>query len=174
MVIVDTTKGYPVEEASAPGTASTSKYAMANAMLNFLREADDVPFCYLIDLNHDGTEELISVRVFGYEWSVYFIVWKDGRLESKHVDILAGSPCVWLCEDTATGELGIEFRNNDTLDRWSTFYYVTKAEYDAFRAQNRSIKDLEVEDSESADNYRQTTYDQLYKMAGQAPLETDA
>lgn len=100
-----------------------------------------------------------------------------GRMEGLNQNTLTYWPVrlVFGCvKDTATGELGIEFRNNDTLDRWSTFYYVSKAEYDAFRAQNRSIKDLEVEDSESAGNYRQATYDQLYKMAGQAPLETDA
>ena len=202
-VVVDTTKGYSGEETSAPGTASTSKYAMAKSMLDFLEEADEVPFCYLIDLNHDGTEELISVRVSDYYWTAYFSVWKDGKLASKELDVLAGSPSIQLCEDSATGEQGVAFLNGDAVDSWVTFYYVshttetltahvgidvdpseyayligdkvvTKAEYDAAFAQNRLIKDLEAEDSESSEKYNQATYDQLYKMAGQAPLETDA
>lgn len=123
----------------------------------------------LVDLDKDGIAELVTYN--GSTARLHW--WENGQLQTKEVGFAVGGWVEWwLCRDTDTGELGIEWRVNgggDFTGGTSTFYYfsheisigdhcgieegdqtrysvgeqkVTQAEFDAYRARNQRVEEL--------------------------------
>lgn len=159
---------------TAEGRSEESQ--MALAMLSALEaEASAVEYDWvsgdarLVDLDRDGTPELVTFD--GSQARLHR--WQDGQLQTQEIGwVVGGWVEWWLCRDTDTGELGIEYRCNgggDFTGGGSTFYYgareenisdrcgieegsqtrytlndqeVTQAEYDAVRARNQRVEEL--------------------------------
>lgn len=162
---------------------------MALAMLGALEaEAGAVEYDWmsgdarLVDLDKDATPELVTFD--GTQARLHR--WQDGQLQSQEIGwVVGGWVEWWLCRDTDTGELGIEYRCNgggDFTGGGSTFFYgareenmsdrrgieegsqtrytlngqeVTQAEYDAARARNQRVEEL-ISESGSEERVEQT------------------
>lgn len=135
----------------------------------------------VIDLNGDGIEELVTCN--GSQAQLFYWQEGDGEEEEKTKELLVrdigwvmGSQTEWwLCKDTETDELGIEWRVSsiDGLSGGSTFVYfshestvnetrdssdgpasyiidgeeASQEEFDAFRARNQRVEELVSQNS---------------------------
>lgn len=188
--------GYLNEYAAALGSSRSitapersEESRMALAMLSALEaETDTGEYDWmsgdarLVDLDKDGTPELVTYN----GTQAWLHRWQDGQLQTQEIGWAVGGWVEWwLCRDTGTNELGIEYRCNgggDFIGGTSTFYYfshetslgdhrgteegaqtrysigdqeVTQAEFDAARAQNQRLEELILE-SGSAERLEQT------------------
>ncbi|MCI8537193.1 MAG: hypothetical protein HFF18_00800 [Oscillospiraceae bacterium] len=120
-VIVDTSKSYEAEELPA----AVNQSAMAQAMLAVLPPALDDLYgdACLADVDGDGVVELIVAC----EPAAYLYDWQNGQLTSKEIGTLAGGYFLWyLCQNTATGERGLQFESvggGDFGGGDTTYYY---------------------------------------------------
>lgn len=117
-VIVNTSRTYEAEEAPT----AVSQTAMAQAMLDVL-DSGTVNDACLADVDGDGVKELITQG----ELYACLYSWQSGQLTSKELGVLAGGYCLWyLCQDTVTGERGIQFEivgGGDFGGGDTTYYY---------------------------------------------------
>ena len=153
------------------GSVQTERGKMAAAMLEKLTSSNyaNLAQAQLIDLNGDGMEELFVLDSF----SANLYYWQNGKLMSKETGIWAGGALNWyLCRDTATGELGIEYESiggGDFSGGSHTFYYLshttetTQAEYEAAAARNVRMEALGG-DTVSVTNHRDETRAALQAM----------
>lgn len=126
---------YLNQYAAAKGSSKRVKVAersdesrMAEAMLNAMDSelsgwgSDEAR---LVDLDGDGLKELV-VFDGNQAWLHY---WKNGQLNTRDIGFVVGGWVEWwICQDAATGELGIEYRCNgggDFIGGASTFHYLS-------------------------------------------------
>ena len=120
--------------AGQDGSAS-DRDRMAAAMVDLLFSAD--PYgsldgflqAKLVDLDRDGAEELFTMDNWG---QAMLYSWQGGALQGKNVGVNAGGTLRWyLCQDTETGELGIEYESMGggypDFSSW-TYYYPSRTE----------------------------------------------
>lgn len=100
--------------------------AMAQAMLDVLDQAmanNDFGEAGLADVDGDGVKELLVAC----EPSALLYSWQEGQLAEQEVGGLAGGYFFWsLCQDTATGERGLQFESiggGDFNGSDTTYYY---------------------------------------------------
>ena len=180
------------EAAAVAIPALTETQQAAKAMLELLNEANSgdpymgILQTRLLDLNGDGRKELFVLTMEGV---LYF--WQDGALQSKSVGYYAGGSLNWyLCRDTQTGEMGIEYESiggGDFSGGSRTYYYLsrtveisdindnyhvdgaeaTKEQYDAAAAQNQRLEAIGGDVLYSADNRLEKTVAELLTAFGQ-------
>ena len=170
----------------------TETQQMALAMLEVLDESDAtdaymaIQQARLVDLDEDGRKELF---VLTGEGTLYY--WQDGALQSKNVGYYAGGSLVWyLCRDTQTGELGIEYESiggGDFSGGSRTYYYLshtveisdingaytvdgteaTREQYEQTAARGQRLEALGGDVDLPAGNERDATVEELLTTFGQ-------
>lgn len=111
----------------------TEAQQAAKAMLNVLNEANSgdpymgILQTKLVDLDGNGVKELFVLTIEG---TLYY--WQDGALQSKYVGAYAGGSLNWyLCRDSKTGEMGIEYESiggGDFSGGSRAYYYLSHTE----------------------------------------------
>ena len=183
---VDAVQANQILLQAASGGEQGEKSKMAAAMLAVVNPSsgsESILQARLIDLNGDGMEELFLLTYGG--GTLYF--WQDGTLVRKDVGAYAGGSLNWyLCRDTVTGELGIEYSSEGggdfsggtnmffylshttEIDYINGQYYVngsqaTQAQYEAAKQSNIRGEALGG-DNQTANDYRDETMDALLDM----------
>lgn len=110
----------------------TEAQQAAQAMLEALAELQsgdsyiEILQTKLVDLDGNGWKELFVLTIGG--GTLYF--WQDGALQSKDVGAYAGGSLNWyLCRDTLTGDMGIEYESiggGDFSGGSRTYYYLSR------------------------------------------------
>ena len=140
----------------------------------------------LVDLDGNGRKELFVLTGQG---ALYF--WQDGALQSKTVGAYAGGSLNWyLCRDTLTGEMGIEYESiggGDFSGGSRTYYYLShtveisdingaysvdgmaanKARYDEVVAANQRLETVGGDALYGQDNGLEDTVAELRTTFGQ-------
>lgn len=170
----------------------TQAQQAAQAMLEALAEVQygdsymEILQTKLVDLDGNGLKELF---VLTGEGTLYF--WQDGALQSKHAGAYAGGSLNWyLCRDTRTGEMGIEYESiggGDFSGGSRTYYYLsgtvqisdindaytvdgadaTKAQYDEVVDHNRRLEPVGGDILYGQDNGLEDTMAELRTTFGQ-------